>query len=84
MRLPIIPRLLGFACFAGPGAVMVVVGANGLAFRFAGGDSPGMELGPIDVFEVENGARGRRLCRLRVRSRLVEWGCDDSRQPWIH
>jgi hypothetical protein len=84
MMLPIIPCLLGFAYFAGPGVVMVVGGANGLAFRFAEGDLPGMKLGPIDAFEVENGARGRRLCRLRARSRLVEWGCGDSRQPWIH
>ena len=73
MRLRTITCLLGFASCAGPGTVMAVNSPNGLAFRFFEGDKPGIQLGPVDVFEVENGARGRTVCTLSARRTLAEW-----------
>jgi hypothetical protein len=52
---------------------MAVDGAGGLAFRFFEGGTPGIEVGNVDVFEVENGAHGRTLCRMSPGSKLVEW-----------
>jgi hypothetical protein len=73
MQLTKLACLLLLVGCAGPGTVLAVDGASGLVFRFVEGETPGIDLGPMEVLEIENGERSRTLCRLSGGPKVIEW-----------
>jgi hypothetical protein len=67
---------------AGPGTVAVGQSAEGIQFEFFYRGHPGNELPHVEVYEWNDGVRGRTVCKLRIN--VVPQGHRVTLARWVY
>lgn len=67
MRLLVATAFILVVACAGPGAVTVDRSAEGVQFHFAHGGGRGIAMVGVDVFEWDDGVRGKTVCSLNLK-----------------